>query len=245
MSQWQLVALDLDGTLLDPAGTISSENRKWIKIAQQSGLEVTIATGRPLRMMKSFLDLLEIRAPYVVANGSEVWAPPNQLLERHLFETKDIEYLLQLAKEYGTHFWSSVVDHVFETGQFPDDAGRYQWLKFGYQSSDQKIMKEIWDRLHARGNLEVSSSDPTNIEVNPYGVTKATGLQTVCDQLGIQAERVVTIGDGLNDISMMRWSGMAIAMENARHQVKAVADRQTVHHAKDGVAAALRALLRD
>jgi len=243
MKRWRLVALDLDGTLLDHEGNISNENQKWIKIAQQSGLEVTIATGRPLRLTKTFLELLDIKVPYVVANGSEVWAGPGQLLERHLISARDIEFVLQLALQYGTHFWSSVVDHVFPPGCVPDHVEQYQWLKFGLKSEDPMIIREIWNRLEDYGRLEVSSSDPSNIEVTPLGITKATGLRRVCQYMDINPEHVVTIGDGLNDVAMMQWSGLGIAMGNAEEQVKAIADRVTVHHTKHGVAEAIKILL--
>lgn len=245
MKQWRLVALDLDGTLLDHEGNISKENQKWIKIAQQSGLEVTIATGRPLRLTKTYLDLLEIKVPYVVANGSEVWAGPNHLLERHLIASQDVEYVLNLALQYDTHFWSSVVDHVFPPGCVPDVVEKYQWLKFGLKSEDPAIIREIWNRLEDYGKLEISSSDPGNIEVTPLGITKATGLRRVCEYMDIHPKQVVTIGDGLNDVAMMRWSGLGIAMGNAEKQVKEVADRVTVHHTKHGVAEALKILLQD
>ena len=243
MRHWRLVALDLDGTLLDQEGNISRENQKWIKIAQQSGLEVTIATGRPLRLAKAYLDLLDIKVPFVVANGSEVWAGPQQLLERHLLDAKDVDYVLQIALQYGTDFWSSVVDHVFPPGCVPDDVNEYQWLKVGLKSEDPLIIRNIWERLHAYGKLEVSSSDPSNIEVNPLGITKATGLKRVCQYMEIDSSQVVTIGDGLNDIAMMQWSGLGIAMENAQKEVKEMADRVTVHHTKHGVAEAIKILL--
>lgn len=243
MRQWRLIALDLDGTLLDPEGKISEENKKWIQKARQSGLRITIATGRPLRMTRFYRDMLNIQEPYVVANGSEVWAPPNRLLARHTLAIEDVEFLLDVAKKRGVHFWSSIVDHALPPGYFPDDASRYQWLKFGFQNDDLTVINKIWNQLIAYGKVEVSSSDPTNIEVNPLGVTKATGLQKVCETLGIRPEQVVTIGDGLNDIPMMRWAGLAIAVENAHPRVKAIADEITAHHARHGVAEAIKKLL--
>lgn len=82
-----------------------------------------------------------------------------------------------------------------------------------------------------------------NVEVNPKGVTKATGLQSVCDSLGLINSDIIAIGDGLNDLSMMAWAGVAIAMGNALTEVKAVATWVTDECIEDGVARAIQSIL--
>ncbi len=243
MNRWRLIALDMDGTLLQAGGTISEQNLQWIHRARNAGIEVTIATGRPKRMIIPYLELLGIQVPFVVANGSEVWTSGGVLLERHTINHDDIRFLYALAQAYGIHFWSSVVDQVFKPGAFPEEIERYQWLKFGFKSEEPHVMGEIWKRLKAYGRLELSSSDPSNIEVNPKGITKATGLQKVCDYLNITAQQVVTMGDGLNDVAMLRWAGLGVAMANAPAEVQAYADTTTDHHEQDGVAKAIQKLL--
>lgn len=243
MTRWRLIALDMDGTLLGKDGTISKENKKWIQYARESGTEVTIATGRPTRMIRFYLDSLNLQAPFVVANGSEVWTVGGTLLERHTLSHKHVSFLYSLAIKYGTHFWSSVVDEVFKPGTFPKEIEKYEWLKFGFKNEDPELMAYLWNRLEEYGGLEISSSDPLNIEVNPKGISKATGLQRVCDHLGITSEEVVAIGDGLNDVAMFRWAGLSIAMANAPTEVQAVADRITAHHSEDGVAQAIQTLI--
>ncbi|MEW9667775.1 Cof-type HAD-IIB family hydrolase [Ammoniphilus sp. 3BR4] len=244
MTRWRLIALDMDGTLLGKDGTVSPENKKWIRRAREAGIEVTIATGRPCRMIRSYLECLDLQVPFVAANGSEVWTMDGSLLERHTLCHQDIAFLHQLARKYGTHFWSSVVGEVFKPDTFPEDVERYHWLKFGFKSEDPEIIEQLWKRLKSYGKLECTSSDPTNIEVNPEGVSKATGLQRVCDYLGILPEQVAAMGDGLNDVAMLRWAGMGFAMGNAPLEVRSSADRVTPPHWEDGVAQAIQWLLR-
>lgn len=245
MKSCRLIALDLDGTLLDLQGTISMENHTWIQKARSVGIEITIATGRPRRLITKYLEQLEIKVPYVVANGSEVWDENGFLLERHTMEHQDVAFLLHLAQKYGTVFWSSVVDHVFKPNEIPEEIEKYQWLKFGFKSNQDEIVKQLWKSLTEYGKLEISSSDPHNIEVNPLGISKATGLKRVCDHLKIHPKQVITMGDGINDISMMKWSGLGIAMGNAQPEVKSAAGRVTDHHLEHGVARAIESVLKN
>lgn len=244
MKHCRLIALDLDGTLLDLQGTISNENQTWIDKARNRGIEVTIATGRPRRLMTRYLEQLNLRVPYVVANGSEVWDENGTLLERHTIKHEDVAFLLNVAQRYGTVFWSSIVDHVFKPGEIPDKIENYQWLKFGFKSDQDEVIKQIWECLTEYEKLEITSSDPQNIEVNPLGISKATGLRKVCEHLKIQPHQVIAMGDGLNDITMMKWSGLGIAMGNAHAQVKSAAGRVTDHHLQDGVARAIENVLK-
>ncbi|MBP1931630.1 Cof-type HAD-IIB family hydrolase [Ammoniphilus resinae] len=244
MEHWRLIALDLDGTVLSEEGTISNENKEWLNRAKQAGIEITIATGRPVQHFRKFLTELNIQVPYVAANGSEVWTTDGDILERHTLNTEDVEFMHQLAVRYETRFWSSVVDHLFRPGTFPDNAQDYQWLKFGFQSMDMKILEIIRSQLTEYG-LEVTSSDPSNLEVNPLGVSKASGLQAVCKHLQIRPSEVVGIGDGLNDVSMIRWAGLGIAMGNACLELKQIANWVTADFRRHGVAKAVEFLLNN
>jgi 5-amino-6-(5-phospho-D-ribitylamino)uracil phosphatase len=79
------------------------------------------------------------------------------------------------------------------------------------------------------------------LDIAPDGVNKATGLQIVADRLGIPVDRVLVIGDGRNDIDMLAWAGVGVAMGQAPDEVVAAADRVTGTDLEDGVAAALEA----
>jgi len=242
MGHWRLIALDLDGTVLSENGTISEENKEWLNRAKQAGMEVTIATGRPIQHFRTVLSELNIQVPFVAANGSEVWTTEGDLLERHTLSIEDVQFMHQLAVQYGIHFWSSVAGQLFRPGIFPDNAQDYQWLKFGFQSRDMEILKKIKSQLTEYG-LEVTSSDPSNLEVNPLGVSKASGLHTVCQHLQIHSAEVVGIGDGLNDVSMLRWAGLGIAMGNACLELKQIANWVTADFHGNGVARAVEFLL--
>ncbi|HJV45561.1 MAG TPA: Cof-type HAD-IIB family hydrolase [Bacillota bacterium] len=243
MKEWRLIALDLDGTLLNEHGLIAEENQRSIQQARSVGVEVTIATGRPIHQVKPIIELLGLTTPFVTTNGSEVWTVDGQLLDRHTIPSDTIWYLHKLAQEFKVEFWFSVANTVLQRGVLPKNVGDYQWLKFGYTILDQEVKKALWSRLENYGGLEISSSGTYNIEINPQGVSKASGLQVVCNYLGMTAGEVVTMGDGLNDVLMLSWSGFGIAMGNADEQVKEIANWVTSHHLEHGVAKAIRYLL--
>ncbi|MCL6632804.1 MAG: Cof-type HAD-IIB family hydrolase [Alicyclobacillus herbarius] len=245
MPDWKLIALDMDGTSLDLGLDISEENRRWIQRAMKEGIAVTFATGRHVAgPVQTFMRELQMKSPVVTLNGGEVWTADGRLLERHPLNPEDIRFLYDLAAEFGVHWWATTIDGVVSDTALTDEtmAGK-TWLKFGFYADELYTVARIWQRLEERGRYALSNSNPHNIEVNPYGVTKASGLTTVCRELGIRPEEVVVMGDSLNDIPMMRWAGLGIAMGNAQPQVQAEADFVTGVCEAHGVAQAIEHLL--
>jgi hydroxymethylpyrimidine pyrophosphatase-like HAD family hydrolase len=241
---WRLIALDMDGTSLINHRYVSDENRKWLYKAREAGIEFTFATGRHIKgILTDLVRELEIRVPIVTMNGSEVWTPQGELLMRHALSADDVAWLHSLAKRYGAGFWAGAVDRPYNMDEFPVRFREHTWLKFGFFAHDGDVIAALWKELD-NGRFELSNSDPLNIEVNPLGVTKAAGLQVVADYIGIDPSQVVAIGDSLNDLPMIRWAGLGIAMGNAQPEVKAEADWVTTSCDEHGVAYAVDQLLR-
>ncbi|WP_127585433.1 HAD family hydrolase [Paenibacillus koleovorans] len=109
-------------------------------------------------------------------------------------------------------------------------------------------IRGLYERLaaDARFALAAYSDDPAHIrriDVHPAGVDKAAGLQAVCRRIGVTAAQVAAFGDDTNDIAMLRWAGLGVAMEQAPAAVKEAASHIAPHHNRDGVAAVVHALL--
>ncbi len=81
------------------------------------------------------------------------------------------------------------------------------------------------------------------LEVGPAGVTKATGLERLCRRRGIEASDVVAFGDNINDVEMLAWAGLGVAMGNAAPEAKAAAHRVTASNDEDGIAQVIEQLL--
>ncbi|GMA51230.1 5-amino-6-(5-phospho-D-ribitylamino)uracil phosphatase YcsE [Alicyclobacillus contaminans] len=242
----RLLALDMDGTTLQNHEEISDETRWWLFRARECGIEFTFATGRHIRGLPStYAAALGVRVPIVTMNGGEVWTPDGQLIERHTLPTEDVAWLHELARTYGERigFWSAYTGGLADWDEFAKTYAERAWLKVGFFAEDEAVVAELWQVLGAHGGFELTNSHPLNIEVNPKGVTKASGLQTVVDFLGWSAEEVAAIGDSYNDIPMLRWAGLGIAMGNAQEAVKAEADWVTARCDEEGVARAIERLL--
>lgn len=241
---WRLIALDMDGTLLRRDETISPENRQWIERACAAGIEVTIATGRYIEgLVQLYAKDLGLTMPLVTVNGGEVWDMDGTLLFRRTLNASDVLELHRLAIDTKAHFWGRTTRVFVRDDQLPEDAAEAEWLKFGFYSETPGVMDTLWKHLEGDSRFEITNSGTWNIEVNPAGVTKAAGLQLVCDRYGIEASQVVAMGDSMNDLSMLRWAGLGVAMGNAQPVVKEAANVVTDTCDDHGVAHAIGRLL--
>ncbi|MNI89787.1 Sugar phosphatase YidA [compost metagenome] len=90
------------------------------------------------------------------------------------------------------------------------------------------------------GELEITNSSPYNLEINPAGINKASGVQMVCELLGLAMSEVVAVGDSLNDLAAIQAAGLGVAMGNAQIAVKENADVVTASNNDDGIALIIR-----
>ena len=238
MNKYKLVALDLDGTLLNNAGELSETNRYWIREAEKAGIIVSLATGRGRRMSERFWNAVSPTAPMVVANGAEVWKNHEEVLSRHIMPPNMVPKLLGLAKEHGAGSWT-IGNYIGSDSVEGDDC-----LKVGMHHDDPKILSKLRDTVKSWGQFEVSGSASTNIEINLKGVSKAAGLAEVATTLGIKPNEIVAVGDSFNDLAMITWVGFGVAMQNAEEIVKKTADYITASNEEDGVAQVIKLLLK-
>ncbi|MFJ5712916.1 Cof-type HAD-IIB family hydrolase [Neobacillus sp. NPDC093127] len=234
----KLIALDMDGTLLNNKGQITEANRQAIKAAQDRGIFVVLSTGRSLLTCREHADALELSSYLVTVNGSEIWDDKRELVERNLVKSELVEWMWNLTREHKTKFWAISTEQNWHD-EMPEDIHTIEWLKFGFNIEDDETRGLILRELEARGEFELSNSTLKNIEVNPAGINKANGLKIVCNRLGIAMENVMAVGDSLNDLAMITEAGLGVAMGNAQEKVKKAADWVTTTNEEDGVANAI------
>lgn len=235
----KLIALDMDGTLLNDKHEVSEENRKAIRDAEKKGVKVVLSTGRSLKTARDYVISLELSSYLVTVNGSEIWGPDGQIVERNPVDTEHIKWMYDLSKQFKARFWAISSENNWNN-QMPEDLLSQQWLKFGFHIEDNEIRAKVLKELEAKGLFEISNSSLVNIEVNALGINKAKGLQKVCSLLGISMENVMAVGDSLNDIAMITEAGLGIAMGNAQDVVKEAADDVTGSNTENGVAEAIK-----
>lgn len=238
-----MIALDLDGTLLDEERMISERNQQAIKKALAAGKIVCIATGRGIKSALEHVQILGLNGPYVTANGSEVWADETTLLSRHNLEHSMVARLIEVADRLNIWYWSYTQDGLLSRENFDGDIERVNWLKLGFYDEDVSKLKAAYSVIKDWPGLEISNSHPKNIEINPPGINKAVGLRVVCERLGLSMSEVIACGDSLNDTEMIKAVGLGVAMGNAQPEVKQVADAVTVTNEEHGVAETIETYL--
>lgn len=243
----KLIALDLDGTLLNNKKEISKRNQEAIQAARQKGVKVVITTGRPLAMIEKFIEILDMpdRDDYSITfNGGLVQRNTGEILSKDVFELSELAELKTMATMLGLPFDVLSDNHVLVTES--PRRSKYSELNKELIFEDVKFESlregQIYNKAVACTDPEVLdlalTQIPTEItekyeifktrdmllEFMPKGIDKAYGLSELIKHLGIARENVMVMGDEGNDLPMIKWAGYGVAMGNAVAHVKAGAD---------------------
>lgn len=116
-------------------------------------------------------------------------------------------------------------------------------MKFGIRHESPEVIAHLKDDLSELDTITVTSSAINNLEISAKGVSKEIGVRKVCDYLQFEREDVMAIGDNLNDLQLLQYAGLGIAMGNADDQIKRIADHVTDTNEHDGVATAIKRYL--
>lgn len=260
MTTIELVALDLDGTLLTEDLRYSQRAATAIAAAQDRGVRVTLATGRAFAAARPFAAALGITAPLIGYQGGVIGDPVSgEVLHRATMPDADAHRAIEQAITENLDFNLYVNDVVYVRDlRWPDEF--YQrWFGLpirvapdlaavlGDGATKFIIIAEppeadiIETRWKARfdGHLDIVRSHRLFVEGNPRGVSKGSALAWLAQRLGIPRERVLAVGDNDNDRSMIEWAGVGVAMGNSPPTLQAIADWVAPSVEGDGVAAAL------
>ena len=237
---YKLLALDMDGTLLNDNLQISDENIHWIKQALDAGVTVIFSTGRGFVNAVEYAQQLQLETPMITVNGSEIWARPYQLLHRTLMDSIWVEQLYALTKVFpDIWYWAYTTNGIYNIknwSELTSTLDQYQWLKFGSYTEDLDKLNAIKSEIKSWNSLEMSNSSIYNIELNAKGVSKASALEYLCQHLNIEMKQVIAMGDSLNDKKALEAVGLGVAMDNAQDEIKSIANFITSSNNDHGVA---------
>ncbi|MFD0590720.1 Cof-type HAD-IIB family hydrolase [Paenibacillus sp. GCM10027627] len=240
MAKYKLLALDMDGTLLNERSEISEQNAQWIGKAMDAGVTVIFSTGRGFVSALPFAEQLGLETPMITVNGGEIWTRPHVLYKRTELSPVYVKRLHELALQHSeVWYWAYTTGTIYNKEQWIDPSesiDSHNWLKFGYYTEDDRAREAILAEVQSWGGLEISNSSLHNLELNPLGVSKASALKDLCAWMGIDMSQVVAAGDSLNDIAAIREAGLGVAMGNAQDTVKEAADVVTLTNDEHGVA---------
>ncbi|MDR9825650.1 Cof-type HAD-IIB family hydrolase, partial [Vibrio sp. FNV 38] len=262
---YKLIALDLDGTLLNSEKTISQENQDAIAKARENGVTVVLASGRPIQGMRDKLNLLNINSnkDFVLCyNGSMVQnIGTGEIIHQQTIDGKAAKKIARLAEEMGVYVHAFSTEHGLITPKnnpYTDIEATINGLEitemnFELLSDDHSIIKVMMvaeptlitqtiTQLapELRDEFTVVQSAPFFLEfLNPLA-NKGIGVAAIAEHLGITADEVMTMGDAENDHHMIKYAGLGIAMSNAMEETKKIADHITVSNDEHGVAQCIK-----
>ena len=248
MADIKLIALDLDGTLLTTDKRLTDRTKATLKAAHDRGVKVVLTTGRPLKAMDFFLHELGTDGQedeYTITfNGGLVQKNTGEILDKTVFSIDDVSRIYEETEKLNIPLDANSEGIVYQIQSdqeslyaqfnpaltfiptaFEDLSSQITYNKcvtaFPQEPLDaaiQKISPELFDKY------EIFKSRELLLEWSPKNVHKATGLAKLIEHLGIDRSQVMACGDEANDLSMIEWAGLGVAMQNAVPEVKAVAN---------------------
>jgi Cof subfamily protein (haloacid dehalogenase superfamily) len=266
-SEIKLLVLDIDGTIAGESNEISQTVKQAIQAAQQQGVQVAIATGRMYRSALRFHQEIGSTLPLLAYQGAWIQDPTTQQLHRHWPVSKQIAVQLldyfeqpQLRSLLSVHFYINdqlyVRELTLETKIYSQRSGieaipvgdlrqalTDEPTKVLALSNDILIIDQLLGSLRRQytpAELYLTKSVATFFEATNPLVNKGTGVRYLAEELlGLQAANVMSVGDNFNDLEMLEYAGIGVAMGNAPADVKAIAQWIAPSVEQDGAAAAI------
>lgn len=258
---YKLIALDMDGTLLKDDKTISKASLDAIKKAREKGIKVVLTTGRPMAGIKNYLETLNMYTEddYAITfNGALIRKTKSgEIINQELMSYDDLIYLYNLSKKLSVniHAFDGDVCITPKLSRCTDvevkaNKINYEIVNFyDLKNRNLKIAKTMFvdepDILenaikkipeYIYEKYSILRSAPIFLEFLKKGVTKGEGVRMLSEKLGIRREEVICIGDEGNDVAMIKYAGLGVAMENATDEAKKNANFITKTNENDGVA---------
>ncbi|MEV7414331.1 HAD family hydrolase [Streptomyces sp. NPDC089919] len=261
---YRLIATDLDGTLLRSDESISERTREALVAATAAGAAHIVVTGRAVPWTRHILDDLGYQGLAVCAQGAQVYdAGAHRLLtsvtlDRQLgglalakIEAELGPVALAASRDgldgqvlvgpgYQVQEGPLAFTHLDDTAEMWAAPLNKLYIQHPGMSDDElaKVAREAVGSL-----VDIVMAGPGVVEILPLGLSKATGLSLAARRLGLKKTDTIAFGDMPNDIPMFGWAAHGVAMANAHHELKAVADEVTTSHEDDGIAVVLERLL--
>lgn len=258
--KYEMLVLDLDGTLTNSEKKITPPTREAIIEIQESGKKVVLASGRPTPGITPLAEELHLKdyGSYILSfNGARIidcrtgesiynkTVPNNVIPEIYemvkdydvdLVTYTDTEILSGIKPNQYTEIESRIcnldivsVNNFAEAIDFPVN----KLLIPGDPSLTVQLEKILKEKFHSF--LNIYRSEPFFLEIMPQNIDKAHSLQKLLNSIGMTAEQMICCGDGYNDLTMIEYAGLGVAMENAQPIVKEKADYVTKSNDEDGV----------
>ena len=254
MENIKLVASDLDGTLLNKNKEITPRLFEALQKLDELGIYFVPSTGRPFGTVPKAIKKLPFLKYVITSNGAAIYdaAEKKNIIENFL-TPEAVDAVIEIARELPViteyfiegkaYIAKNVYDdltpfHLTESHEFYirnsrtpvedfwDEMKRNNTVleNINLVFADMELRKETWDRLKALGLASVTAATTKNIEITSLFATKAKALEKLCEVLGFTRENVLAMGDGDNDMPMIQFAGIGVAMANGEEHIKTAAN---------------------
>ncbi|MBC1288339.1 Cof-type HAD-IIB family hydrolase [Listeria welshimeri] len=275
----QAIILDIDGTLLNDDKKISPETKKALITAQQNGVKLILASGRPTTGMHLYAEQLEMEKYHgllVSYNGAKVVdCQTKEELFNQTLTIAEGKAVLEHMKQFEVKVMIDKDDYMYVNNVYdcyiPYKGEEINIIQYESRGGNFKLCEkeDLAAFLDYRINKILTAGDPDYMQKNyqammaPFkntlncvftadfyfeftakNIDKAKALDTVLTPMGIHTENIIAFGDGHNDITMVKYAGTGIAMDNAVPELKAVANSITLSNNKDGIAHVLNNFIK-
>lgn len=287
-NNYKLIALDVDGTLINSDHILTARTVRAIKDAKDTGIKVTIATGRHFLSAIRMARKIEIDAPLICSDGAIIRDIYSNDTIYHLLPQEIALDVMRMALDYDNFkiqvftkdgkiyagpsyrstffkrflraplkhslrgYYNLMKDFVFipvkNTGNIDGtiaalDEAPAKVVVYGNERAQD--LKDFANRIITKygDNISITSAIDNCIDILNGGISKAKGISILSEKLGIRREEIITVGDNLNDMEMLEYAGLGVAMGNAPDKVKSKANYVTASNNDDGLAKFLEKLL--
>jgi Cof subfamily protein (haloacid dehalogenase superfamily) len=266
---YKLVCIDVDGTLLNSKRVVAESTKKSIKLAHDKGVHIVISTGRMYTDAQFYSNLLGVRSAVIASNGAFVQENNDVIYKSVLGAAVLEKLLVVFRKHgikpcfstpdkfYYGNFIFKIFYLLAKLRKIRSDKIETEYLyswkrcrKIAYEQQDNivkcevfhsntDLIKQLRQDLKEIEELEIVNSGSRNIEITRSGVSKGRAVAMLASLYGLKREEIITIGDSLNDLSMIEYAGLGVAMGNSCEEVKQKADYITASNDEDGVSRAI------
>jgi Cof subfamily protein (haloacid dehalogenase superfamily) len=263
--QYKLIVTDMDGTLLNRDQEMTPKNREAIDFAIENGVRVALASGRMYDSAKQHIEYLNMDIPIIACNGSLIKSSNGTLIYSNKIDTGLCLKAVEVLEKYNVYYQCQHEDLLFCKDSDNKDSIYYKInefmktqtkvvieddlkdsilnndiLKFTIiEENNTSILPVIKEELETIEGLKITSSWENNIEIMSEGVDKGQAIKMLCEHLNIDKSEIMAFGDNYNDIEMLEYAGLGVAMGNSNDDIKDIADYVTDTNEESGFANAI------
>ncbi|ELV05527.1 Cof-type HAD-IIB family hydrolase [Brachyspira hampsonii] len=257
----KLIATDLDGTFFNSRSSISDYNKNIFQFLMKNGIEIILATGRSFSGMKPYKDILSNDNYSIIFNGAIIIDNKENFIYDKVIDSDTSKSIIDIYDKYNVHL------HVYKGNRHIASESDFYLEKYIRKSKindisiglenidnfefnkmvfigDREELERLQNDIRKNFNVHTCFSHTNFLEILASGINKGSALEWICSKKGINRDEIIAFGDNYNDIEMIEYAGIGVAMGNAEDELKRKADYICLSNDEDGVGRFLKTYMK-